>query len=523
MVEIVKDEAANNFMNSAVLPTQSLPGDARVELIIDRENNVKDMGILDILSSSLNTNFFVYMMVAVLACVLLMPPVRDYFSDTGLRWAHILCLSFTLSFCMNPVFAGIAKKLNILDIPDARKLHKNATPLLGGAVVFIGFSVSLLLNGIFSEQVLMILLTALILFTIGIIDDSKGISAALKLAVQMICALLVMSCGIVLRVLPTDMGFWGMIGNYLLTIFWIIGITNAMNFFDGMDGLAGGLGALISFFLCVVAFQTAQPFLGWIAVAMLGACLGFLPFNFRLNKNAAIFLGDAGSVVIGFILACLAVYGDWAQNDPVVALVSPVLIFWILIFDMVHITIDRIVTGKVKNFKQWIDYVGKDHLHHRLANVMGGRKQSVLFIYWLAICLGTSAVVLRNARPMDALLLIIQDCIMVVLITVLERRGRLAETVATLAPGPKITIPYNRLLFNKIIYDQPTIKDLITRAEKYQDKLNEARLNHDRVSSTVVSVLAQRLVRKVCPECSKTYKPSTAELQRLGYTANDVV
>jgi UDP-N-acetylmuramyl pentapeptide phosphotransferase/UDP-N-acetylglucosamine-1-phosphate transferase len=124
---------------------------------------------------------------------------------------------------------------------------------------------------------------------------------------------------------------------------------------------------LISFFLGVVAFQTAQPFLGWIAVAMLGGCLGFLPFNLRSKKSAAIFLGDAGSIVIGFILACLAVYGDWSESSPVVALVSPVLIFWILIFDMVHITVDRILTGKVTNFKQWIEYVGKDHLHHRLA------------------------------------------------------------------------------------------------------------------------------------------------------------
>jgi UDP-GlcNAc:undecaprenyl-phosphate GlcNAc-1-phosphate transferase len=210
-------------------------------------------------------------------------------------------------------------------------------------------------------------------------------------------------------------------------LFWIIGIANAMNFFDGMDGLAAGLGAVISFFLGVVAFQTGQPFLGWVAIAMLGGCLGFLPFNFRIKKSAAIFLGDAGSVVIGFILACVAVYGDWAQGNPVVALVSPVLIFWILIFDMVHITVDRILTGKVKNFRQWIEYVGKDHLHHRLANVLGGRKQSVLFIYLLGVCLGTSAVVLRNARPTDAVLLIIQACIMVVLITVLERRGRLAN------------------------------------------------------------------------------------------------
>ena len=412
-------------MDPVVLPVRSVPRPAPVELIVNQEESEKESGIIETFSRSLNVHFFAYLGAAFLAGVLFVPQVRGFFLQAGLRWAHILCMSFALSFSLNPVFGGIARKLNILDMPDDRKLHTEATPLLGGAAVFTGFGIALLMNGIFSKQVLMILLASLILFGIGLIDDFKEISAGLKLAAQMICALLVMSCGIVLRVLPADLGSFATIGNSVLTVFWIIGITNAMNFFDGMDGLAAGLGALISFFLCVVAFQTAQPFLGWIAAAMLGACIGFLPYNFRPKKNAAIFLGDAGSVVIGFILACLAVYGDWAQSDPVVALVSPVLIFWILIFDMVHITIDRIVTGKVKNFKQWIDYVGQDHLHHRLAKVLGGRRRSVLFIYLMGLCLGASAVVLRNARPMDAALLIIQACIIVVLITVLERRGRL--------------------------------------------------------------------------------------------------
>lgn len=427
MVEILKGETSNNVFIPTILSQKAVPGHTPVELRVYQDKEDKKEGLIEIFSRSLNINFFLYMCSVVFAVALFTPQVRGFFSEIGMRWAHILCLSFALSFCSNPVFAWLAKKLNILDIPDTRKLHKQATPLLGGAAVFIGFGVAILTNGIFTKQVLVILIASLILFAIGIVDDFKEVSAGLKLAVQMICTLLVMSCGIVLRVLPAEIGIYATIGNYLLTVFWIIGITNAMNFFDGMDGLAAGLGALISFFLGVVAFQTAQPFLGWIAVAMLGGCLGFLPFNFRLKKNAVIFLGDAGSVVIGFILACLAVYGDWAQSDPVVALVSPVLIFWILIFDMVHITIDRIMTGKVKNVRQWIEYVGKDHLHHRLANVLGGRKQSVLFIYLLGICLGTSAVVLRNARPVDAVLLIIQACIMVVLITVLERRGRQAN------------------------------------------------------------------------------------------------
>ena len=104
---------------------------------------------------------------------------------------------------------------------------------------------------------------------------------------------------------------------------------------------------------------------------------GFLPFNLRSKGRALIFLGDAGSTVIGFVLACIAVYGDWAEGRPLVALASPVLIFWILIFDMVHITVDRILTGKVDSFRNWIEYVGKDHLHHRMADALGSRHSSV--------------------------------------------------------------------------------------------------------------------------------------------------
>ena len=422
MVEILKGETSNSYFEPVIVSKKSISGNAGIHLVVDKNDAQVDRGL-----NSLNINWFLYLSSAVLAGILFLPPVRGFFSEIGWRWAHILCLSFSLSYCMNPAFAWIAKRLNILDIPDERKLHREATPLLGGAAVFIGFSVAILINGIFSKPVLLILAASSILFIVGIFDDFKEVSAGTKLSIQLLCTLLVMRGGIVLRVLPVDLGVVAIIGNSFLTIFWIVGITNAMNFFDGMDGLAAGLGALISFFLGVVAFQTAQPFLGWIAVAMLGGCLGFLPFNFRSKKNAAIFLGDGGSIVIGFILACVAVYGNWSESSPVVALVSPVLIFWILIFDMVHITVDRILTGKVKNFRQWIEYVGKDHLHHRLAHVLGGTKQSVLFIYLLSLCLGTSAVVLRYARTADAVLLIIQASIMVVLVTVLERRGRLAN------------------------------------------------------------------------------------------------
>jgi UDP-GlcNAc:undecaprenyl-phosphate GlcNAc-1-phosphate transferase len=407
-------------MKSTTFAKNWVTENSRISLVVENKDEE-----IQAQSDSLGIRWYLFLPPLFLTCSLLLPQIRELFLMAGWRWLYVMMLSFGISFSLNPLFSKIAFSLNMLDSPDHRKLHRQATPLLGGAAVLGGFLGALLINGIFSPELGAILTASLALFAVGVVDDYREISAGLKLFTQIICAILVISCGIVLRVIPTSFGIFALMGNVLLTVFWIIGITNAMNFFDGMDGLAAGLGAMIAFFLGLVAFQTEQAFIGWIAVAMMGSCLGFLPYNFKFRGNAAIFLGDAGSTVIGFILACVAVYGDWAESDPIVALISPLLIFWILIFDMVHITVDRILTGKVSNFRQWIEYVGKDHLHHRLAAVLGSNKRSVLFIYLLSFCWGISAVALRNARIFDATLLILQAVIMVVLITFLERSSRL--------------------------------------------------------------------------------------------------
>jgi UDP-GlcNAc:undecaprenyl-phosphate GlcNAc-1-phosphate transferase len=429
LINASNHKANSNLRSSTIARTWDAE-DNRISLVV--ENKAENIRVKP---ASLGIRWYFFVPPLVGTCVLLLPPVREIFLTSGWRWAHMMLLSFGISFSLNPVFSKIAYSLNMLDSPDHRKLHKKATPLLGGAAVFTGFLAALLINGIFSLELGAILIASIVLFTVGVIDDYREISAGLKLVTQILTAVLVISCGIVLRVIPGSFGILALMGNALLTVFWIIGITNSMNFFDGMDGLAAGLGAMIAFFLGVVAFQTSQPFIGWIAVAMMGSCLGFLPFNFKASGNASIFLGDAGSTVIGFVLACVAVYGDWAESDPVVALISPLLIFWILIFDMVHITVDRILTGKVLNFRQWIEYVGKDHLHHRLAHVLGSNKRSVLFIYLLSFCLGISAVALRDSQLFDAMLHILQAIIWVVLITFLERRGRMLNGHTTTDGG----------------------------------------------------------------------------------------
>jgi UDP-GlcNAc:undecaprenyl-phosphate GlcNAc-1-phosphate transferase len=330
----------------------------------------------------------------------------------------MLLFSFSLSFVLTPWARYLAKKVNILDHPDDRKVHHQATPLLGGIAIYIAFVGSIFINNIYTKPLLGILIGGTIVFLISVIDDIIEIPAGLKLLVQFLAASIIIGSGIVLDLFPETP--FGLAGNIFLTFLWVIGITNSFNFFDGMDGLASGLGIITAFFIGVVAFQTDQPFLGWIAIALMGSCIGFFPYNFRLHQPATIFLGDAGSNFLGFTLASLAIFGDWADNNPIVSLATPLLIFWIFVFDMTHITLTRVISGRVTNFKEWINYVGKDHLHHRLEFLLKSKKQSVLFIFFLCACMGISAVVLRYARTVDAILLVIQAAIIVILVTILE-------------------------------------------------------------------------------------------------------
>jgi UDP-GlcNAc:undecaprenyl-phosphate GlcNAc-1-phosphate transferase len=157
---------------------------------------------------------------------------------------------------------------------------------------------------------------------------------------------------------------------------------------------------------------------------MLGSCLGFLPFNFRLHKQASIFLGDAGSTFFGFVLASLAIKAAWADNNPIVSFATPVLIFWVLIYDMAYITVERIITGKVKSFQGWIDYVGTDHIHHRLYAIFGSRVKVVCFIFFLCATLGISAITLRGANTSDGILTVVQAFLITVIVSILEYCGR---------------------------------------------------------------------------------------------------
>ncbi|MDY6952824.1 MAG: MraY family glycosyltransferase [Thermodesulfobacteriota bacterium] len=364
-----------------------------------------------------------YPVAVMIFVVLIIPYFRRYFTNSGIRWLYILVFSFSLSYILTPVMRWIALEYNVVDIPDRRKIHKDRTPLMGGVAIMVSLCASLIANHLMERQMVVLVSGGLVLGLVGLLDDWKTISAKLKLVIQILVVLMLVHSGIVLD-LVAPKTTWGYVVNVLLTLIWIVGITNAMNFFDGMDGLASGLSAIIALFIGVVSFQTDQPFMGWIAIALLGSCLGFFPFNFRRGKPAAIFLGDAGSTFLGFVLAALAIKGYWAHNRPIVSFATPILIFWILIFDMTYITMERVITGKVRTVKEWIDYVGTDHLHHRLYALLGDKRKAVLTIFLYSATLGLGSLALRNARTMDAAILVCQASLIVVIFSLLEYVGR---------------------------------------------------------------------------------------------------
>jgi UDP-GlcNAc:undecaprenyl-phosphate GlcNAc-1-phosphate transferase len=301
-------------------------------------------------------------------------------------------LSFLVVFFSTHLFRKLALKLNILDVPDQRKAHQSSVPLLGGIAIYAGVLSGLLFNVSDFSYFPVIVIGGTIILIIGVIDDMRGLSAKIRLMGQLIAALIIIIFAERISFLPNNV--WGDAGEVIITVIWIIGITNALNYLDGIDGLAAGTTAINALFFSSVSFLTNQPFIALASLILMAGCLGFLPHNLKRSK---IFLGDAGSTFIGFTLASIAVVGDWA-SDNVLRLTIPILVLGVPIFDMVFTTIMRIKERKIRTLAEWLNYAGKDHFHHRLID-LGLRPQGAMFfIYFVTIVLGISATIISHTK-----------------------------------------------------------------------------------------------------------------------------
>ena len=359
----------------------------------------------------------------ILILLLALPPVKYFYFNSGVRWLYILIFSFIASYFIMPFCRMAALRLNVLDRPDWRKMHVDPTPLLGGLGVYLAFLSSLLFNNIFLPGMKTLLLGSSLILIMGLWDDIRPLPAPVKFTIQIFVSLLVILFGNIQLTFFYNTS-WAPAINIPLTLLWIVGLTNALNFFDGIDGLAAVISIIIATFLGIIAFKTDQPAFGWFSVAMAGSCMGFMPYNFRFGKSALIFLGDAGSTFLGFTLAGLAVLGQWSNTSHFVSLTAPILIFGVLIFDMTYVNLSRIKNRKAGNFFELLTCANKDHLHHRLLFMGFTHKEVVSVIAVISACLGVSALIIMDQKFIEAILGLTQAIMILGLIVILMLKGR---------------------------------------------------------------------------------------------------
>ena len=325
-------------------------------------------------------------------------------------------LAFVTAFVITPHTMRLSKKVGAIDLPNDRRINKKPMPRLGGLAVISGFLVSTIyllvmmslenyLNLFGTENYYLKLIGFLIgIILLGItcfIDDSKGIPWYVKLIVQIISAIIVVICGI--RIENISLPFVenkiviDQVFSYILTVGWIIGITNAINLIDGLDGLSSGVCLISCLSLLIIFSLNGSPILAIILItALAGAIVGFLPFNFSPAKT---FIGDTGSNFMGFSIAIISILGV-AKTYTAIVLIAPIIVLALPIFDTLFAIVRRIVKGKSIKAVMKPD---KGHIHHRLMARGYSQKQAVLIMYGITAILGMFAIILLESGIWKAL------------------------------------------------------------------------------------------------------------------------
>lgn len=298
-------------------------------------------------------------------------------------------LAMIISIVFTPIVRKIAIRINAVDIPKERKIHKEPIPLLGGVVIYTAFIIGVLCKpGIVSKSELGIIIGATIIVLGGVIDDLKDLKPIYKLLFQIAAAVVLIIVGIEIKLITNpfsgikeflDLTYIGI----PLTIIWVVGVTNAFNLIDGLDGLAAGLAFISSVTILIIAVMNNRYEAALLTGILSGALLGFLPYNYN---PASIFMGDAGAQLLGFLLASISIQGT-IKSATAFAVAVPILAFGLPLYDTLFAMIRRKMNGKP------IMQADKGHLHHRLLSIGLTQKQAVLVMYLISIMLGSVAII----------------------------------------------------------------------------------------------------------------------------------
>ncbi len=300
----------------------------------------------------------------------------------------VVCAAL-ISYTVTPPVRLLAFRIGAVDIPtDARRMHKKPTPRIGGLGIFIGFTVSTLVFCDFSAELFAIWTGGAILVILGILDDILRLSALLKLLVQ-ICAAGVAVCFGVVIDQVTMFGTVIEFGIFAIpiTLLWIVGLSNAINLIDGLDGLACGVSAITSLSILGVVLITGDMTSALITAILVGACGGFLPYN---KNPASIFMGDTGALFLGYTLAIISVQGVFKLHT-VLSFLVPLSIFALPLLDTLVAICRRLI------HKQSPFHPDRGHLHHKLVDMGFTHKEAVRLLYAISGIMGLVAVTYTDA------------------------------------------------------------------------------------------------------------------------------
>ena len=332
-------------------------------------------------------------------------------------------ISGVIAFATTPLSIRLAHTLGVIDKPkDKRRVHTKPTPRFGGLAIFLGSMAAMLIPAGFNYKIKIAMLGGLLMYGVGAADDILDIKPITKFISQFLIASAVYSMGIKISFISNYFGYGVMDSHanvilsnslaYLITVIWIVGITNAVNLMDGLDGLAAGSVSIMSMSLAYIAYIHGTR-LGSMPVcialmAVAGGCLGFLPFNFSPAKT---FMGDGGSLYLGYMIAVLSVISPLKQATVVGALI-PMLTLAVPIFDTFLAMLRRTLKHES------IMHADKGHLHHHLMAAGFGQRRSVLIMYGIVGIMGIVAVLISRELYIDAfflgLIALLYLCIIIV-------------------------------------------------------------------------------------------------------------
>lgn len=310
-----------------------------------------------------------------------------------------LLLAALISYVLTPYIKTLAFKIGAIDKPDNRKVHKKIMPRLGGLAIYIAFMAGVVSSLELTWDIVGILIGGTVIVIVGVLDDKYQLPAKVKLLGQIIAACILVLFDIRIEWLNNPFGGYFYLDTFIsvpLTIFWVISFTNVVNLIDGLDGLAAGVSAIASVTVILVAVQMGYFHIAVMTAALAGGIIGFIRYNFN---PATIFMGDTGSMFIGYMLAAVSVYGA-VKTAATIALIVPAIALGLPIMDTAFAIMRRYTNGRP------IFQPDKGHLHHRLLAMGMNQKQAVLLMYGISAVLGIAAVLWAEVDGFYAALII---------------------------------------------------------------------------------------------------------------------